>query len=520
MYNFSPHELAAIEQMKAMPPQQQQEYLNSKMGQMPIWQLMAMQGEVRRQQDMKAALPQQQIPNTTVAQDLQGTLSQGIASQPVRNIGNPQAYAGGGIVAFDDGGEVQHFAVGGIDRRTGRPLNPVVPEEWTPEDESTYKELESLHDEALRTPSGWWTGEGEGQRIAAAQQQWREGNKPQQYEELLAKWNRLNRKNPAAVTPKKEQGGEGDVAPDYAGLAALGGPRGASGVRGGFAMPSMPAMPDVTAPDREYQTGLKKDITAEEAKLGTDDDKYIEKQAALRAAREEKAGIGQAAIKQTERVERMEKNIPSSQRGMWLALAKTGFKIAATPGLAKAIGEGSQEGIDFYLKFDEHRRDLQEKADTARFQLEASQEAVKAGRLTAAEADLKEQKSYVRGLKDKLSASELAMKRLEATEAGDTARTLMQIRGSFAIAAAQAKSKNELYDTLNYYARIRDTHPNPAVRAAADAEYKLGLQTMRDMDRAQAEGDIAKAQSMYPGFGGMGGGNMPGGPGWGIQKNK
>ena len=36
----------------------------------------------------------------------------GLADLSAHNIGNPEHYAGGGIVAFDDGGEIKHYAVG------------------------------------------------------------------------------------------------------------------------------------------------------------------------------------------------------------------------------------------------------------------------------------------------------------------------------------------------------------------------------------------------------------------------
>lgn len=525
MYNFAPHELAAIEQMEKMDPQQQQQYVNNKVGQMPIYQLMALQNEVKRRQMIQAALPQQQPPQSTVAQDLQQQLGQGIASQPVHNVGNPQSYNCGGIVTFDDGGEVQHFANTGAvnlyDRRIQPEPAPEIPT-WSAEDEAQYQEELALQSQGYMNPQIVGNTPMYTPKAIREKQKEHEGVFSSLAERRTAY--KKYKATPAAATAKP--GEQPAVAADYEGLARLIGkqrPDDGAGGRFSVNMPSFGAPPKMELPSKDYITDKRRQLAEEEAKLGTDKTAYIEKEMADREALENKLGIGKANEKRAELLTKREKEIPSSEKGMWQAISRAGFAFAGSKNLAEGIKNGSEEGFNFYTKFQDHRRDLQDKLDTARFQLEASQEAVKAGRLSAADASYKEQKAAVRATQDQIAAAELADRKLFYTEAGENFRAELARRTQVAVSAmnasASAKDRAVLERMIKLTSVMNDKRNPIGVRTAAQEELQNYTSAIGAMDLAQNQGELARARELAQAQAGMYnpmGGNMPG---WDIKKN-
>jgi hypothetical protein len=108
-------------------------YVQNPQGEVPSYLALS---ELQRRKDTRAKFQQQQTPETSVAEDLgqeavqnQGGLAmladqpqqpvaeQGVASLPVdEGMYNEQNFAGGGIVAFENGGDVQNFDEGGTSR--------------------------------------------------------------------------------------------------------------------------------------------------------------------------------------------------------------------------------------------------------------------------------------------------------------------------------------------------------------------------------------------------------------------
>jgi len=104
-------------------------YVQNPQGEVPTYLALS---ELQRRKDTRAKYQQQQAPETSVAEDLgqetmpdQGGLAmlagqpqmqmedQGVASLPVDdNMYDEENFAGGGIVAFDDGGDVKHYKKG------------------------------------------------------------------------------------------------------------------------------------------------------------------------------------------------------------------------------------------------------------------------------------------------------------------------------------------------------------------------------------------------------------------------
>lgn len=100
-------------QLQKVPDQALIGYVQNPDGQVPSY--LALAELTRRKEIRKQAVPQQAAPTQTVAQQTVAQAEPGIAQLPVReDMFNEQAMAAGGIVAFEDGGEVQGFYKGGL----------------------------------------------------------------------------------------------------------------------------------------------------------------------------------------------------------------------------------------------------------------------------------------------------------------------------------------------------------------------------------------------------------------------
>jgi hypothetical protein len=99
-------------QLQKVPDQALIGYVQSPNGQVPSYLALA---ELTRRKDMRSsAAPQQPMPTQTVAAQEVAEAGPGIAALPVPDqMFNPESYASGGIVAFDEGGEVPGFYRGG-----------------------------------------------------------------------------------------------------------------------------------------------------------------------------------------------------------------------------------------------------------------------------------------------------------------------------------------------------------------------------------------------------------------------
>ena len=111
------------DELKNVPLNNLIQYVKNPTGQVPSFLALS---EIKRRKDMESRYAAQKTgKETSVAQELtnqpQGLSSlptaqpqsEGVAGLPTGDMYNEKSYAGGGIVAFDDGGEVEHFAYGG-----------------------------------------------------------------------------------------------------------------------------------------------------------------------------------------------------------------------------------------------------------------------------------------------------------------------------------------------------------------------------------------------------------------------
>lgn len=105
--------------LKSVPDQSLVGYVQNPSGQVPSYLALS---ELQRRKQMREQVQgnQGQGQQPSVAEQLvaatQPQAPQGIAGIPVSNVGSEEAYAAGGIIAFDDGGEVQNFDDGGSTR--------------------------------------------------------------------------------------------------------------------------------------------------------------------------------------------------------------------------------------------------------------------------------------------------------------------------------------------------------------------------------------------------------------------
>jgi len=108
------------DQLKGLPDNALVQYAQNPDGQVPQYLIL---GELQRRKAMRDEFQQSQAqaPQSTVAEDLQTSAQpaaqegEGVASLPVPDtMFQEQSMAGGGIVAFDDGGEVERFQTGNL----------------------------------------------------------------------------------------------------------------------------------------------------------------------------------------------------------------------------------------------------------------------------------------------------------------------------------------------------------------------------------------------------------------------
>jgi hypothetical protein len=94
-------------QLQRVPDQALIGYVQNPDGQVPSFLALA---ELTRRKEMRKAAPQGQMPTQTVAAQEVAQAEPGIAQLPVReDMFNEQSMAAGGIVAFDEGGEVPRY---------------------------------------------------------------------------------------------------------------------------------------------------------------------------------------------------------------------------------------------------------------------------------------------------------------------------------------------------------------------------------------------------------------------------
>jgi hypothetical protein len=333
-------------QLQKVPDQALIGYVQNPDGQVPSYLALA---ELTRRKEMRnSAAPQQPAPTQTVAdQTIAETQPmQGVAALPVpEQMFNPESYASGGIVAFEDGGEVERFdgltgsLVQGLKPLTGpRDYRFSLPSFSLPSFPST-EELNAY----LADPQAYIAN-------------------PQQYKAVAEK---------AAASNKQL---DGPYAPNVNPVVVA--EKQAELLKNRFA-PAPAMVPVSTAESKPASVGSPLGIGALAYKPYQVDeagfDALMPEQRSMRDyAAEFKSELGddpaRAAIK--ERLARMQATgEKEAERAPWMALAEAGLGMAAgrSQFALQNIAEGGKQGIKAFAE----ARDTLRKAEERRFDLES-----------------------------------------------------------------------------------------------------------------------------------------------------
>lgn len=446
---ISPQGLQLQQQAMGMPRDQMQALLNQQIGLIPLPELLAIKSAVDRAQ-LRSAPPQAQPEQTTVAQDLmiqkgtQDRMQGGVATLPVANVGNEAAYAGGGIVAFQNRGLVEGTSP--FKRRVIRPLlhqAERVQESFyvQPEDEARMQRNRAKQElmAEIRNMYGPKAG-------AVGYFMEQSDEERQQAQDLIKRLPDMSVEEMQAIlgvdssaaaeptTPEPapsaipEQGAPQSGAPgrvaeeDVLGQYGLGavrkrqfGPfekappqiRQFGGVedmpeeeteRGALAPPPAPEpeQPRMTAPT-EADFGITPELRA---RVGKDEKARVEE---IQKFRGEDVLAKQEGELKGERERRTGK--AANTRDMWLALSQGFFEMAASgkPTFSGALAAGAQRGFDAYRQAIDKRDTLKEKYDDKLAEIARAKQA-------QAEGDYRYAASQLREDQKELSAAQRALK--------------------------------------------------------------------------------------------------------------
>jgi hypothetical protein len=433
---ISPQGLQLQQQAMGMPRDQMQALLNQQIGLIPLPELLAIKSAVDRAQ-LRSAPPQAQPEQTTVAQDLmiqkgtQDRMQGGVATLPVANVGNEAAYAGGGIVAFAEGGTpygraVERFGQGIANFATSSPKGMYS-------DPRAKRRM--LEEEALKVLNidkrgsllGGFMDQSDEERQFAQQKVEQIRNMPE--DQLLA----LIAEGQAASQPASSAGSE-QGAPQY-GLGAVGkrqfGPfsRPTPQIRQ-FGQAEEGASARAAAPALSIPELLKSPAPTESdfgigdlQKRANKDEKARMKE--IQEARGEDVLAKQEGELKGEREKRTGK--AAQTRDMWLALSQGFFDMAASgkPTFTGALAAGAQRGFDAYRQALDKRDALKEKYDDKLAQIALAKQA-------QAEGDYRYAASQLRDDEKELNAAQRAFKTADLNfrqfEIGQTNDSIQQLR--------------------------------------------------------------------------------------------
>jgi len=363
-------------ELKSVPDDALIGYVQNPTGQVPSYLALS---ELQRRKEMRASYQAQQPSNTTVADDvavptpapqaMPEPQAQGVAGLPVPDqMFSGQGMAAGGIVAFDDGGEVKHYKKGDY----------VLSSDYDPEAYGTsYREglagLESKYPVYSATDPY-------GNVRKKAIREYRSSTKTpyddaiKYYEEQgLGYKGKLNAV-PGTTPVRKLENARDEW------LASQG---------------TMPTAP-VTKPSNEPDVRLTGDANQNAAKqpfqgVGFDPsfyDKMLTKERPLKDAMQEykdALGTDPTLIARQKRLEKMdERAAKMEERAPWMSLIEAGFGMAAgtSPYALENIGKGAMMGVKSYGAAQDKLADLEEKRFTLDNELSKQQRAEQVAAVT------------------------------------------------------------------------------------------------------------------------------------------
>lgn len=325
--------------LKNAPDQALVGYVQNPTGQVPTYLALA---ELERRKRMRqSAMASQGGEQPSVAEQLVSEAQPqmaGVASLPVENVGNEEAYAAGGIVAFEDGGSVQGYAAGDVVR-----LSPEEFARLSPEEQNAYLARQAQQNQAAMSGTGLFslprTTPAPAQAIEPSLAPMRITNLGQyalapQYKnvspEVVNKTVEQRKQAQPTDVPAPKQRQRDDVnappPPATAGITSL------------YQAPANP-WADYTP---EAATTAEAEMARMQGVLGVDP---------FRAKSQERLAAMEARAAQEEKV------------APWMALAEAGFAMAGgdSPYALQNIGRGAQKGVESLAKAKERAAAAEEK---------------------------------------------------------------------------------------------------------------------------------------------------------------
>ena len=146
--------------LKNAPDQAIVGYVQNPSGQVPTYLALA---ELERRKRMRQGAmasqggEQPSVADQLVAESQPQPQMGGIADIPVQNVGNEESYAAGGIVAFEDGGEVQRFNERGFVKLSPEQLKKLTPQQLSEyyRNALAYGEAKSMLGAAAMDPAAY-----------------------------------------------------------------------------------------------------------------------------------------------------------------------------------------------------------------------------------------------------------------------------------------------------------------------------------------------------------------------------
>lgn len=451
--------MASLQQAmtKGMPVDQAIAYVKSmaQQGVAPLVDLYAMLNQFQRLKQPQVQAPQ--TPPTikdqvNMAAMQRSAMEQGLGGLNAGSMETPQ-FAGGGIVAFQEGGETSLAQRRAI---LARQLQQAITSGAPPEEIQRIKS--ELARESFITSAGGITAPGAiSQRIQQL-----------------------------GVAPKMEAPVVAAEEPDFsrqieAGLAPV-----ARDVSGFDRSREAPARPSAPAPARRVAAApaarAPADAPAAPAKSG------IEGRYEELAGLQEKLGIGKAGREYSEYLSSEEKNLAKQfGKDRSLALAEMGFKIAAAasrPGatLMGAMAEGMISGTDALKSLNREMRESQRNMREAQFKLAAADEARKSGNIQLAvelESQAKKMAAEERRHQQTISVD---YARIAATkEATEAQRQSTEFSQRELATLRRNQARGEVMDNLGY------SNTYMAYQAEKDSKKKAELRSQLQQISAEAD---------------------------------
>lgn len=445
--------MASLQQAinKGMPPDQAVQYVKSMatQGVAPLADLYSMMNQFQRLKQQQVKPPQtpptirDQLNMMNQMQQMQASapppqaMDRGLGSINAGRMESPQ-FAGGGIVAFSNGGTSLSGAL-------------------TAQEEQELAALERLEQEST-TPFALGAGKREFSPVIP------EGSVVSLYQNKKARLQELRAKQASAQEEARKTARTQAVTAEAQRRGITVTPPAAPAAGAGAAPPSdkgsppppptanVPAVPRINYDTfGRYRTEAGKLKTTAEGEAGLT--------AMQRATQMEKdlaaLGVGEAAKRRgeylTKREAEAEKDLASDKR---MALAQAGFAMAEAAsrrgrertGFLGALAAGGTKGAQLYQAALKENRAIKDKIQENRFALEQAQEMIKAGNYKEGAAQAREARQNLAALNQSLATNELGISQFVAGQTAQDRRLGAQLAAEKERTTAQLAADEKRYN--------------------------------------------------------------------------